>query len=268
MHESVTICSLIDKGIFSEILMLNPLERTEQKISSIIYDASKKCDISLIESRWAVEAIVRVLGAYSLSDENPRKDIKKQKLIRSRPFVILVAAESKNVGKTTISRAFLDVLFLNDIDCIAIDTDFPEGDLSKYYPTITKIVDLYKLSDPIALENLIYSQKSKVIVIDVTDSAINRSLPTLAELGFFERVKNFEIGFLMLHLLEPSDEPINIIKIVAPYIQNGFYYLVKNHMHSSVQFEWNISSNNNFISNLPIYERELQIPYLSDQVFL
>ena len=60
----------------------------------------------------------------------------------STPTVIVVGADKGGVGKTTIARAILDFLSLNDIHTRAFDTETPRGTLHRFHPDETMIVDL------------------------------------------------------------------------------------------------------------------------------
>ncbi|MBI1980396.1 MAG: hypothetical protein HYS63_02285 [Methylocystis sp.] len=64
-----------------------------------------------------------------------------------RPAVIVVGADKGGVGKTTIARAILDFLSLNDIHARAFDTETPRGTLHRFHPDETMIVDLTEPAD-------------------------------------------------------------------------------------------------------------------------
>lgn len=53
---------------------------------------------------------------------------------------------------------------------------------------------------------------------------------------------------------------------MAPYTENGFYYIIKNFITGSTAFSWDIKSHDEVFRQLPVFEHELHIPYLNGDV--
>ena len=46
-----------------------------------------------------------------------------------KPTIILIGADKGGVGKTTLSRALLDLIARKDVPARAFDTEYPRGSL-------------------------------------------------------------------------------------------------------------------------------------------
>jgi hypothetical protein len=191
----------------------------------------------------------------------------QQKGIASvKPTVIVVGADKGGVGKTTIARAILDYLTLNDIHARAFDTETPRGTLHRFHPDETMIVDLTSTSDQMKIIDTLNSSEARVSVIDVRAGGLSPALEALDEIGFFDAVKAGEFRFLLLHVLGPSIASLDEIAEIAPYVADGNYFMVKNHVNDTTFFEWDPQTHAKYFEHVTT-TGEITIPKLNELAY-
>ncbi len=178
-----------------------------------------------------------------------------------RPTVIVVGADKGGVGKTTISRAILDFLSLNDIEARAFDTETPRGTLHRFHPSETAIVDLTSTADQMKIIDTLNSADLKVSIIDVRAGGLSPALEALDEIGFFDAVKAGEFRFILLHVIGPSIASLDEIAEIAPYMTDANYFMVKNHVNDTTFFEWDPQTHAKYFEEV-VTTGEITIPKL------
>lgn len=183
-----------------------------------------------------------------------------------KPTVIVVGADKGGVGKTTIARAVLDFLSLNDIHARAFDTENPRGTLHRFHPGETMIVDLTSTSDQMKIIDTLNSSEAKVSVIDVRAGGLSPALEALDEIGFFDAVKSGEFRFILLHVIGPSIASLDEIAEIAPYMAEGNYFMVKNHVNDTTFFEWDPRTHAKYFEDVTT-TGEITIPKLNELAY-
>jgi hypothetical protein len=183
-----------------------------------------------------------------------------------KPTVIVVGADKGGVGKTTIARAILDYLHLNNVHARAFDTETPRGTLHRFHPDETMIVDLTSTSDQMKIIDTLNSSQAKVSIIDVRAGGLSPALEALDEIGFFDAVKSGEFGFILLHVLGPSIASLEEIAEIAPYVADAYYFMVKNHVNDTTFFEWDPQTHSKYFEDV-ITAGEITIPKLSELAY-
>ena len=183
-----------------------------------------------------------------------------------KPTVILVGADKGGVGKSTVARFILDFLGQNRIRARAFDTEAPRGTLYHFHPDETTIVDLTATSDQMKIFDTLMSSPQRVSLIDVRAGGLTPVLATLEEIGFFDAVKAGEFGFILLHVLGPSLSSLDEIDIVAPYVRDADYFIVKNHVNDSTFFEWDPQTHGKYFENVRA-AGEITVPQLDAQAY-
>lgn len=145
-----------------------------------------------------------------------------------------MAGDRDGSGKTTVTRALLDFLSLNEIEAKAFDTDKSMRNLSRFFPKVTTLIDLSSKSD---LATVMDRQRKLVTVIDIHARGLIPALRSLDSIGFFDAVRAGEFGFITLHVLEPTSYQADVFA-VKPFVENGLYFLVKNHKNKAAAFRW------------------------------
>ena len=183
-----------------------------------------------------------------------------------KPTVILVGADKGGVGKSTVARFILDYLGQNRIRARAFDTEAPRGTLYHFHPDETTIVDLTATSDQMKIFDTLMSSPQRVSLIDVRAGGLTPVLGTLEEIGFFDAVKAGEFGFVLLHVLGPSLSSLDEIDIVAPYVRDADYFIVKNHVNDSTFFEWDPQTHSKYFEDVNAVG-EITVPQLDAQAY-
>ncbi len=177
------------------------------------------------------------------------------------PTVIAVGADKGGVGKTTIARAVLGFLALNDLEARAFDTEAPRGTLYRFHPEETNIVDLTSTSDQMKIIDTLNSAAHDVSIIDVRAGGLSPALRALEEIGFFDAVKAGEFRFILLHVIGPSIASLDEIAEIAPYMADSTYIMVKNHVNDTTFFEWDPQTHAKYFEDV-VTTGEITIPKL------
>ncbi|WP_363349915.1 hypothetical protein [Methylocystis echinoides] len=196
----------------------------------------------------------------------PKAAAAKAPVADVRPAVIVVGADKGGVGKTTIARAILDFLSLNDIEARAFDTETPRGTLHRFHPDETMIVDLTSTADQMKIIDTLNSAQAKVSVIDVRAGGLSPALEALDEIGFFDAVKAGEFRFILLHVIGPSIASLDEIAEIAPYMTDANYFMVKNHVNDTTFFEWDPQTHARYFEEVTT-TGEITIPKLGELAY-
>lgn len=205
-------------------------------------------------------------------DPEPRREIREPEAPsfssggQMRPTVIVVGADKGGVGKTTIARAILDFLSLNEIYARAFDTETPRGTLHRFHPEETMIVDLTSISDQMKIIDTLNTSQTRVSVIDVRAGGLSPALEALDEIGFFDAVKANEFRFILLHVLGPSIASLEEIAEIAPYVADANYFMVKNHVNDTTFFEWDPQTHAKYFEDVNT-SGEIVIPKLNELAY-
>jgi hypothetical protein len=182
------------------------------------------------------------------------------------PTVIVVGADKGGVGKTTIARAVLDFLSLNELHARAFDTETPRGTLHRFHPDETMIVDLTSTSDQMKIIDTLNAAEARVSVIDVRAGGLSPALQALDEIGFFDAVKAGEFRFILLHVIGPSIASLDEIAEIAPYMADANYFMVKNHVNDTTFFEWDPQTHAKYFEGVNT-TGEITIPKLGELAY-
>ncbi len=183
-----------------------------------------------------------------------------------KPTVIVVGADKGGVGKTTIARAVLDFLSLNNLTARAFDTETPRGTLYRFHPDETMIVDLTSTADQMKIIDTLNSSQAKVSIIDVRAGGLSPALEALDEIGFFDAVKAGEFRFILLHVIGPSIASLEEIAEIAPYMTDANYFMVKNHVNDTTFFEWDPQTHAKYFEDVHT-TGEITIPKLGELAY-
>jgi hypothetical protein len=183
-----------------------------------------------------------------------------------KPTVVFVGADKGGVGKSTVARAVLDFLALNNIKARAFDTEAPKGTLQRFHPDETTIVDLTATSDQMKIIDTLMASQARVSVIDVRAGGLSGALSALEEIGFFEAVRSGEFGFVLLHVIGPSIASLDEIAAIAPYVADAHYFIVKNHVNDTTFFEWDTQTHAKYFEDVTA-SGEITIPRLRERAY-
>jgi hypothetical protein len=183
-----------------------------------------------------------------------------------KPAVILVGADKGGVGKTTIARALLDYLAGNNIFARAFDTESPRGTLHRFHQELTSVVDLTSTADQMKIIDTLNTAEVKVSVIDVRAGGLGPALHALQDTGFLDAVRDGDITFILFHVLGSSIASLDEIGEVAPYVEDAYYFLVKNHVNDTTFFEWDPVTHRKYFEKVNTVG-EITIPKLNEMAY-
>jgi hypothetical protein len=177
-----------------------------------------------------------------------------------RPTVILVGADKGGVGKTTVTRTLLDYLGSRQIPRRAFDTEAPKGNLKRFHPDITDVVDVTAASDQMKIFDTVTS--GEATVIDVRAGLLSATLKMLRDIGFLDAVKKGDYALVVFHILGPSISSLEEMAEASGYLAGSSHFLVKNHINNTTFFDWDPSTSGYFkrMKNA----RELTVPQLNE----
>jgi len=155
-----------------------------------------------------------------------------------KPAVLVVGADKGGVGKTTISRTVLDYLRAKSMPARAFDSESPRGTLKRFHPAVTEIVDITHTGDQMKILDTLSSNDARITLIDIKAGLLSNTLKAFQDSGFFDAVRAGDVSFGLFHVLGPSVASLDEISEVAPYIENGAYFAVKNFINETSFFDW------------------------------
>lgn len=118
----------------------------------------------------------------------------------SKNILIIVGADKGGVGKTTVSRTLIDYFAACRLPIRAFDTESPKGNLQRFHPNETEVVDITSVFDQMRILDTIRSA-NKSTLIDVRAGYLSLTLQFLQNIGFLEALKRAEVRLVLLHVL-------------------------------------------------------------------
>jgi hypothetical protein len=152
----------------------------------------------------------------------------------SMPHLIIVGADKGGVGKTTISRAVMDYMKARNVRHSAFDTEHPDGNLHRFYPTVSTVVDLTNSDGQMKVFD--HLADNDVTLIDVRAGLLSPSLRTLAETGFLEQMNANKLKITVLHILGSTQASFDEIKQAASLMAGSRHIIVSNYINDSSYF--------------------------------
>ena len=183
-----------------------------------------------------------------------------------KPLLILVGADKGGVGKTTTSRALLDFLARRNVLARAFDTENPRGTLNRFYPNITEIIDLSKVSDQMKVLDTMQSSAVKVTVVDLKAGNLSNALDTFEKIGVLEAARSGEFDLALFHVVGPSIASLDEMGEVAKYTKGISYIVARNFINETNFFEWDEKTFKKYFAGLS-NAREIEIPKLNEMAY-
>ena len=181
----------------------------------------------------------------------------------SRPAFVLIGADKGGVGKTTVSRTFIDYLRKNRIQVRAFDTESPRGTLKRFYPDLTDVVDATQVHNQIKIFDDSAELANTVTVLDVRAGLLSKMLDTLRDVGFLDFANRGHLNLVVLHILGPSIASLDEISGTAKALGDINYILVKNFINDTTFFEWQPETYSRYFETIK-GAREMVIPKLNE----
>ena len=117
--------------------------------------------------------------------------------MHSKPVIFVVGADKGGVGKTTVTRAFLDFLDARGVSNRAFDTEneVAEGVRKRFFPERTEIVNLRDSDDQMKVFDTISG--ATATVIDVRAGLLSPTRKLLEDIGFLDPSR---FGITIMHV--------------------------------------------------------------------
>jgi hypothetical protein len=155
------------------------------------------------------------------------------------PLLIIVGADKGGVGKTTVSRALLDYLQVNNKFSAtrAFDTEPEPGVLKRFFPDKTGVVDLTQSDGQM---HVFDSMKTSLItLIDTKAGILSTTLQTLDDIGYLQKAADGLLKLAVVHVLGGTMSSFREIKSTAEKLTNARHFLIKNQINDNSFFKWN-----------------------------
>ncbi len=183
-----------------------------------------------------------------------------------KPTVILIGADKGGVGKTTLSRALLDLIARKDIPARAFDTEHPRGSLKRFHPDITEIIDFTDVADQMKVLDTLDSTDARVTVIDLKAGNLSLSLDTFDRIGVLEAARAGQFNLGLFHVVGSSIASLEEISEIAKYVNGMEYIVARNAVNDTNFFEWDQKTYKKYFSRLNS-AHEIDIPKLNEMAY-
>jgi len=183
----------------------------------------------------------------------------------SKNILIIVGADKGGVGKTTVSRTLMDYFAACQLPIRAFDTEFPKGNLRRFHPADTEVVDITSVFDQMRILDTIRSA-NKSTLIDVRAGYFSLTLQFLQNIGFLEALKRAEVRLVLLHVLSSSISSLGEIEMIKSFVPDARYYLVKNFINEATFFKWDPAVYESFFQK-DQHGVEITIPKLNEVAY-
>ena len=91
-------------------------------------------------------------------------------------------------------------------------------------------------------------------------------MQALEDTGFLDAVHEDEFDFVIFHVLGPSIASLEEIEEIAPYVEDGHYFMVKNHVNDTTFFEWDPITHRKYFEKVET-AGEITIPKLNEMSY-
>lgn len=147
-----------------------------------------------------------------------------------RPHVLIVGADKGGVGKTTISRTFMNYFGAHGISVRAFDTEYPTGVLSRFHPD-AQVVNLEESDEQMKVfDNL---NAAQVTLIDIRAGLLSKTLAMLTEIGFLGGAQAARMRTSVVHVIGSNKASFDEIEVTANAVEGAKHYVLLNHTNKS-----------------------------------
>ena len=143
------------------------------------------------------------------------------------PSLVIVASNKGGVGKTTVARTLIEYFWIRGFNVKAFDTQFPHGELTRFHPEITEVVDITKTRHQIQLLDAL-NRPSDVTIVDLKAGALDMTLDFLREVGLFDAAARGSLNIVVLYLVTSSVSSLMDIEETARHRRDCDFFFVKN----------------------------------------
>ena len=145
------------------------------------------------------------------------------------PGVTIVCSDCPRNGKTLFTKLAVDLLLLRHGETpLIFDTDAPDGDIIRQFPSHTKIIDLSRTAEQVALFDGILNAGQGQFVIDLAAHQFTRFFDIYVDIDF--EAGAAELGFdnTVFFLIDRTAESIQAAASLRKRIPNTRFVPVRN----------------------------------------
>jgi hypothetical protein len=155
------------------------------------------------------------------------------------PLAIFVGADKGGVGKTTLSNALMCFFAERGIATRAWDTESPKGNLKRFHPSKTEIVDLETPDGQMAVFDTL--QQSPVTLVDMRAGILSDTVQILHNIGCVRMAQQGLLRLAVFHVIGNSVASFQEIGEIAQALGSAVrHFVVINHHTSDASFFANI----------------------------
>lgn len=147
------------------------------------------------------------------------------------PRIVIVGADKGGVGKTMLSRALLDYFANRGLSCRAFDTEAPTGNLHRFYPDASAVVDLTKSDDQMRVFDGL--KAAQVTLIDIRAGLLSPTLTMLRELDFFDGIVEGRLAITVMHVIGSTQASFAEIAATSRIVTGAKHVLAVNHINDA-----------------------------------
>jgi hypothetical protein len=158
----------------------------------------------------------------------------KEEMKMGLPHLVIVGADKGGVGKTVVARTVLDYFKAQGVDARAIDTQMPEGNLKRFHPDVTEVIDLSSSDGQIKVFDSLPT--SPVTVIDIQAGLLTPTLTLLSEIGLLSMVEDGKMNVTVMHVIGSTVQSLSEIEGASKILTGSRHFIVKNHTNDAAFF--------------------------------
>ena len=183
-----------------------------------------------------------------------------------KPTLILVGADKGGVGKTTISRALLDFFVRKSVLSRAFDTENPRGQLKRFYPGLTEVIDLGNVAHQMKMLDTLETANVPVTLVDLKAGNMSYALDMFERIGVLEAARGGMFNLGLFHVIGPSIASLDEMGEIAKYMQGVNYVVARNFINETNFFEWDQNTHRKYFAQIP-KAQEIDIPKLNEMAY-
>ena len=160
------------------------------------------------------------------------------------PHLVLIGADKGGVGKTMVSRVFIDYAASKGINPQIFDS---EGGLSRYFPDAIK-VDIETVPGKMQIFDSVPT--SDLTVVDMRAAVLSKTLQDMRHAGLLDPVDRGNIKLWVLHVLGSSHQSLDeVLETNKQLGDGGAHVLIENKTSGESDFfKWDSAARNKFFA--------------------
>lgn len=140
----------------------------------------------------------------------------------------VVCSPRARSGKTVLSRALTDYLFVTNTDPWVYDTDIGEGELSSYFPDNSTITDLDRVQGQMTMFDGLLGAYHGSYVIDVAQRQLERFFDILNDIEFVPEASQVGLEIIVLMIVDRDAATAKRAQAIMNHVRNVRFVIVRN----------------------------------------